>query len=380
MGGCQQRIPDAPALRLRADTRLSSLTVEQREPRRSHRHIRDGGNRRGALLVLLVVFLLVLGCVVAAGAYYSHCQGASGPQRPVHLTVREGTSGEEVVSQLHDLGVVRCGGIVGRILLRGTGDADAIRAGDFSLTTNMTFDDAVAVLATPPAAVPTVRLTIPEGYRLTEIADRVHDELGIEQEQFLALAERHDWSLAPYLPAGKGTEGFLFPETYRFAKGDTTASDVIQRLLDQFETEADTLEWSRAQGLGVTDFEVVTIASMIEREASVPSDRAKIAAVIYNRLSDGMPLGIDATVGYIDPDPSNGLTVSDFAIDSPYNTRLNAGLPPGPIASPGIASLRAALAPADVPYLYYVLCSADGHHRFSVSYDRFLSDKAECIG
>ncbi len=102
------------------------------------------------------------------------------------------------------------------------------------------------------------------------------------------------------------------------------------------------------------------IASMIEREARVPSDRAKIAAVIYNRLDKGMPLGIDATIGYIDPDPSNGLTVSDFEIDSPYNTRLHTGLPPTPIASPGIPSFRAALNPADVPYLYYVLCSSNG--------------------
>ena len=119
---------------------------------------------------------------------------------------------------------------------------------------------------------------------------------------------------------------------------------------------------------------------MIEREALLPSDRAKIAAVIYNRLADGMPLGIDATIGYIDPDPSNGLTVSDFAIDSPYNTRLHTGLPPTPIASPGIASLTAALAPAHVPYLYYVLCGADGHHKFSVSYNQFLADKASCLG
>jgi UPF0755 protein len=332
------------------------------------------------MLVLLVGFLLVLACVVAGGAYYGHCQGASGPQRPVHLTVEEGTSGEGVVSQLHDLGVVRCGGIVGRILLRSSGDADEIRAGSFTLTTNMAFDDAIAVLATPPAAVPTVRLTIPEGYRLTQIAVRVHEALGIAQDQFLALAERHDWSLPPYLPPGSGTEGFLFPETYRFAKADTTARDVIQRLLDQFLTESATLDWTPAERLGVSDFQVVTIASMIEREASVPADRAKIAAVIYNRLADGMPLGIDATVGYIDPDPSNGLTASDFEIDSPYNTRLHAGLPPTPIASPGIASLSAALAPADVPYLYYVLCSTDGHHRFSVSYDQFLTDKAECLG
>jgi UPF0755 protein len=332
------------------------------------------------LLALLVAFLVIVGGLVAVGAYYGYCKGAGGAREPVELTVDEGASGEQVVARLHDLGVVRCGGLVGRILLRGTGKADAIRSGTFTLTTNMTFGDAIEVLSTPPPPIPTVRLTIPEGYRLTQIAERVQEELGINADRFLALAQSNGWSIDPYLPAGKGTEGFLFPETYRFAEGSTSAKDVVQRLLQQFDTEAATLDWSHAAALDVSPYEIVVIASMIEREARVSSDRAKIAAVIYNRLADGMPLGIDATIGYIDPDPSNGLTVSDFEIDSPYNTRLHAGLPPTPIASPGIASLRAALAPADVPLLYYVLCGADGHHRFSVSYARFLRDKAACLG
>jgi peptidoglycan lytic transglycosylase G len=354
--------------------------VEQGQPRRSDRHDDpDGRSHRGALLGLLVAFLVLVGVVVAAGAYYGHCKDASGPKRDVAFTVEPGTSGEDVVSRLHDLGVVRCGGIVGRILLRGTGKADAIRAGDYTLSTNMTLDQAVDVLSTPPPAAPTVRLTIPEGYRLTQIAERAHEELGVDVAGFMTLAQSKEWTLDPFLPAGKGTEGFLFPETYRFSE-DTSAEDVIQRLLDQFATEAEGLDWADANALGVSDYEIVVIASMIEREAAVASDRAKIAAVIYNRLADRMPLGIDATVGYIDPDPTNGLTASDFEIDSPYNTRLHTGLPPTPIASPGIASLRAALAPADVPFLYYVLCGDNGEHRFSVSYDRFLSDKAECLG
>jgi UPF0755 protein len=130
----------------------------------------------------------------------------------------------------------------------------------------------------------------------------------------------------------------------------------------------------------VTPYQIVTVASMIEREARVPEDRPLIAAVIYNRLDRGMDLGIDATVEYIDPDPENGLTASDFRIHSPYNTRLHPGLPPTPIASPGLASLQAALDPAKVGYLYYVLCGADGHHVFSTSYDQFVKDKARCLG
>ncbi len=119
---------------------------------------------------------------------------------------------------------------------------------------------------------------------------------------------------------------------------------------------------------------------MIEKEYGVEADGPLISGVIHNRLRLGMTLGIDATLQYVDPDPSNGLTESDFHIDSPYNTRIHTGLPPTPIANPGRASLEAALNPAHVDYRYYVLCGADGHHAFSTSYDQFLRDKARCLG
>jgi len=332
------------------------------------------------MLALLVAFLVLVAGAVAAGLYYRRCKGASGPKRAVTFTVRDGTSGAQVVDQLSEQGVVRCGGLVGRILLGGTGEADRILAGTYRLTTNMTFDDAIAVLSTLPPPAPTVSVTIPEGYRLTQIAARVQEALGIPAKELLSSAMRRAWKLAPYLPAGRGTEGFLFPDTYDFVKADTTADDVVRRMLEHFGTEVDPLPWTNAKALGVTPYQVVVIASMIEREARVASDRAKIAAVIYNRLAEGMTLGIDATLLYDDPTPDGELSASDLRSNSPYNTRLRKGLPPTPIASPGLPSLRAALQPADVPYLYYVLCGSDGRHRFSVTYDRFLRDKAACLG
>jgi UPF0755 protein len=355
--------------------------VEQGQPRRSDRHgDPDGRSHRGAFLALLVAFLVLVGGVVAAGAYYGHCKGASGPKREVSFTVEPGTSGEEVVSRLHDLGVVRCDGIMGRILLRATGRAGEIRAGSYALTTNMTLDEAVDVLSTPPAAVPTVRLTIPEGYRLTQIADRVRQELGIAEDQFLTLAQSKDWSLDPYLPSGKGTEGFLFPETYEFVKKGTTANDVIRKLLDQFAVEARNLPFANATALGLTPYQIVIVASMIEKEVKVDADRPLVAAVIYNRLSHDMTLGFDSTVAYIDPNPADGLTSADFRIHSPYNTRLSAGLPPTPIASPGRASLAASLSPAHTTDLYFLDCRGRDRLVFSSTYDQFLRDKAACLG
>jgi UPF0755 protein len=274
--------------------------------------------------------------------------------------------------------VVRCG-LVSRIELKRRGGS--IEAGTYHLTTSMTLDDAFDRLDAGPVAPPSVRLTIPEGWRLTQIASRVDEVLHVPAKDFLAAAESGDYALEPYLPAGtKSLEGFLFPNTYRFPVRGVDSADVITKLLQDFGAEARALPWAKAKSLGVSDYQVVTIASMIEREARVDRDRAKIAAVIYNRLKIGMPLGIDATLQYIDPDPSNGLTDSDLHIDSPYNTRLHAGLPPTPIASPGLPSLQAALQPANVDYLYYVLCGADGHHEFTNSYDRFLQLKAQCLG
>ena len=322
--------------------------------------------------------------VLAGGAslaYYRWCQGAGGAQRPVSFTVPQGATDIETVNALSDQGVVRCGGTAARVMLALRGDGSALEAGEYQLTTNMTPDDALKVLEKGPPPVPVVDVTIPEGYRLTQIAARVAAALKIPEKQFLNVAQSGTFSLPPYLPKGAASlEGFLFPKTYEFDKHGTSPKDVISTLLDQFKQEAKGLPWSNAQQLGVTPYQVVTIASMIEREAQVPADRPKIAAVIYNRLAKHMTLGIDATLQYVDPNPSDGLTESDLKIDSPYNTRLSKGLPPTPIASPGLPSLRAALEPAQTNDLYYVLCGTDGHHVFATTYAQFLQLKSQCLG
>ncbi len=330
-----------------------------------------------------IAFVLVTGLTVAAGTrYYSWCQGSGGAQTAVSFTVPQGAAGDDVMTALHEQGVIRCSGIVGRALLHRSGKASEIRAGTYDLTTNMTLDAVLAVLTKAPPPVPTVRLTIPEGYRLTQIADRVQQVLGIPAKKFLATANSGAYSLPPYLPQGTATpEGFLFPQTYQFAKKQTSADDVISRLVQEFGTEVASEPWQNAEKLGVTPYDVIVIASMIEREAKVDGDRPLIAAVIYNRLKLNMTLGIDATLLYDDPTPGDGeLSASDLLSNSPYNTRVHTGLPPTPIASPGLKSIDAALNPANVDYLYYVLCGADGSHKFSSDYGTFLQDKARCLG
>jgi UPF0755 protein len=333
--------------------------------------------RNRALGVSMVVLLVLAGLGIAATRYYGWCSEASGPQQPVTFRVAKGASGAEVVDDLHEQGVVRCG-LVSEWLLRRSGLQDEFRAGSFDLTTNMTPDAAFAALTEAPDPVPTVRLTIPEGYRLTQIADRVQETLGIPTAAFLKATQSKDLALPPYLPGDASSiEGFLFPETY-FVREDATADSIVKRLLDQFGTEAESLPWQNAQALGVTSYEVVTIASMIEKEAALDRERPIIAGVIYNRLKADMNLGIDATLLYDDPTPDGQLSFSDLEHDSPYNTRLNSGLPPTPIASPGRASLEAALNPADTPYFYYVLCGEDGHHAFAVNAAGHEANRFRC--
>jgi UPF0755 protein len=337
--------------------------------------------RRIALSVALLLFLALLGAVAWGASYYRTCtRGGDGPRRTVAFTVARGETGQEVVDELHRREVIPCGGLVGNWLLRATGKADRIRVGEYRLTTGMTLDQAIRVLTTPPPEVPTVELVIPEGYRLTQIAEEVERQLKIPAERFLRVLDG-DLSLPPYLPKdAPSVEGFLFPKTYEFVKADLSARLVAERMLEQFEIEAEKLPLDRLDRLDVSPYELVIIASMIEEEARVERDRRLIAGVIYNRLRIGMALGIDATLLYDDPTPDGQLSSSDLESPSPYNTRIHAGLPPTPIASPGAASLLAALTPADTDFLYYVLCGEDGHHRFAETHRQHIRNVDACLG
>jgi UPF0755 protein len=349
-------------------------------PRRADRHAHRDRPRRFSLLILFLALAgLVVGLVMAS-RYYEGCKrAADGAGRDVTFTVDDGATAEQVVDRLATERVIPCGGFVGNLLMRGTGKSAEIRAGTYTLTTGMTLDEAVEVLTTPPRDVPTSDVLIPPGYRLTQIAEAVEESLGIPADEFLARAGEGSFSLPEALPKGASLEGFLWPETYRIPTRDD-ADAVIQRLLDQFSEETVGLPWDNAESLDVTPYEIVVIASMIEKEAAVQRDRPLIAGVIYNRLREGMTLGIDATLLYDDPTPDGELSTADIETDGPYNTRLRAGLPPTPIASPYLWSLRAALEPADTPYFYYVLCGDDGGHRFAVTYDQHLANVDACLG
>jgi uncharacterized YceG family protein len=191
--------------------------------------------------------------------------------------------------------------------------------------------------APPPVELKTVTVTIPEGYDRAQTAELAR-EAGLR---------------GSYLKASRGHEGFLFPDTFELER-HAPAADLVQLQLDDFKRRVKGVDMAYARSKNLTTHDVVTIASMIEHEAALEGQRKLVAAVIYNRLHDGMPLGIDSTIRFATRNYTKPLTETELAIPSPYNTRLNMGLPPGPIGSPGLASIEAAAHPAKVDYLYYV--------------------------
>ena len=324
-------------------------------------------------LVLLVI-LLILGGM--AGGLYVYATGASGGSEPVTVTIPQGATAEEVAQILADAGVVRSA-LAFRVVASLRGLGGSLLAGTYELSTNMTVSEALGSLREGPPEPETVTVTFPEGLELPQVAEVASEGLGIPAQAFQRLAESGAFALPPYLPEGTETiEGFLFPKTYSFPP-DADAEDVVLRLLAQFEEEAAGLAWARAEQLGLSPYEVVIVASLIEREARVAADRDKVSAVIHNRLEAGMPLQIDATVQYALPEENRLLTEDDYRYPSPYNTYLHPGLPPTPIASPGLASLKAALQPADADYLYFVVIDESGRHAFAETYEEFLQLKAE---
>jgi peptidoglycan lytic transglycosylase G len=215
----------------------------------------------------------------------------------------------------------------------------------------------------PPPLAPelkTVTVTIPEGYTREETAQLAHGA-GLR---------------GSYMKASRGHEGFLFPDTFELERG-APAADLVQLQLEDFKRRVVGVDMDYARSKNLTTRDVVTIASMIEREAQIEKERPLIAAVIYNRLHEGVPLGIDATIRFATGNYDEPLTESELAVDSPYNTRTNGGLPPGPIGNPGLASIEAAAHPAKVDYLYYVAKpGACGEHSFSSSSAEFEADAA----
>ena len=333
---------------------------------------------RGRAVVVFLLLTLVVG-PVAGGYVYGRSIGFFGdsePGRRVSIRIPNGSSAQEVGEILEDEGVIDSA-LGFRLTVLVDGGFEDVQAGRYELVQGLTARDALAALTEEgPLGEEFETVTFPEGFWLTDFATALDETTELSGDRFLEIATSGKVG-SELLPEGVTTlEGMLFPSTYQVVQRDTERI-VVERLLEQMESEMERLDFTaRADALGVTPYEALIVASMIEAEAAIDADRDKISRVIYNRLEQGIMLGIDATVLYALGEHKEELTVTDLAIDSPYNTRQVAGLPPTPIGAPGSASLEAAVALADGDWVYYVLADCEGHHAFSVEYSDFLEDKA----
>jgi uncharacterized YceG family protein len=290
------------------------------------------------------------------------------------VTIPKGSSVAEVGDLLDSEGVISSSTLF-QLRVTLAGKRSELYPGRFVLAEGMSYGAAIDALSTAPVKAATT-VTIPEGYSRAQTAPLV-EEAGLTGSYMDESVRSKYLNPAKYGGTdAKNLEGFLFPDTFEL-KPHAPAADLVQLQLQDFKRRIKGVDMSYARSKNLTTYDVLTIASMVEREAQLESERPLIAAVIYNRLHDGMTLGIDATIRFATGNYTEPLTESQLATDSPYNTRLNAGLPPGPINSPGLASIEAAAHPAKVGYLFYVVKPGTcGEHSFSTTEAEFQADVA----
>lgn len=300
---------------------------------------------------------------------------AGDPAAVVELEIAPGENATAVVARLASLGVVE-NDVLLRSYLQYRGLDKEIEAGNYTIQGSMTLREIGDLLQRAELDIQTI--TILEGWRREQIAEAVsRSKMNISAEAFLRATEKSPdgASLSEAIPVFATLEGFLFPDTYAIDQ-EMSASEFVNRLLDNFEVRVDDATQLGFFNQGLDLYQAVTLASIIEREAIVDDERRTIAGVFLNRFAMGMNLEADPTVQYALGNQPEGnwwkapLSLADLNVDSPYNTYLYPGLPPGPIANPGLGALQAVADPEETQYLYFrAMCDGSGRHAFAVTFE-----------
>jgi UPF0755 protein len=331
---------------------------------------------------------IVLAVIVVIGilglSLYGSYQGALKPIDPkntkeMEFKVESGATTDDIAEALEEKGLTRKA-LYFKIRSKLMGYDGNYREGIYALTKAMSMDNIMQELITGTKNTSLVKFTVREGLTTKQTIDElVKKGLGTKKEFMNEIMNgKFDYKFLADAPKNENRlEGFLYPNTYEVYK-EATPHDVLDVMLAQFDKEFTEEYYERAKEVNVTVYEAVTVASMIEKEASLDEEKPMVARVIYNRLNINMRLQIDATIQYALPEPKQFLLYSDLEIDSPYNTYKHDGLPPTPICSPQISYIKAALYPAANDYLFYVLKPAlDGSHNFAATDDEFEKYKKE---
>ncbi len=321
-------------------------------------------------LFLLIFILLAISGMLSYALFGDRGTTVAPKERlDVYITVQPGMTATDIGKLLEQRGVIGSRQKFWLIAKLG-GSEGQFKAGTYQMYVNMPIREALDVLVGGEASM--VRFTIPEGFSVREIAARLDKEGVVSGKEFLEKAK----TFGPYRymqahrQALYRAEGFLFPDTYEVEPG-TTPEAIMQMMVHNFDERLTDKMRERAKKMDLSIYELITLASLVEKEARFEEDRPMIAQVFLKRLELNMPLQSDTTIQYLLDAPKEDVTYKDTEIESPYNTYQHYGLPPGPIANPGIASIEAVLYPADTDYLYFV-ADRGGHNHYSKSYNEHL--------
>jgi UPF0755 protein len=313
----------------------------------------------GGLLILLLLLV---------GVGFSYFDSQSLPvdinsKQTRIIKVSPGMTSSDIGTLLASQGLIRDRNVF-LIAAKMQGLDKALQAGEYAMSPSMNLNRVIEVMAKGQTAYQ--EFTVPEGYTIDQIAALLAEKGLADKEKFLSLAKR--MAPADYGVDRAGVkyrmEGFLFPDTYRVSRG-ASEEDIMAIMVNQFRRQFSPDLQDKAKISGLSVYDLMILASLVEREAQLAHERPMVARVFLNRIKIGMPLQSCATIQYILGYPKEELTIADTQLPSPYNTYIHPGLPPGPVASPGLPSIKAVLAPADGDWLYFVVDGKTGGHRFS---------------
>ncbi len=337
---------------------------------------KGSGNRQVfSILSMAGILLLIAGMAVGLFWYTNRLDSVEpGNAKSVVVKVRPGMTTGDIADILNERNLIRDKNAF-LLAAKRAGLDKSLQAGEYALSRNMDVRQMIEIMAKGKTIYS--QFTVPEGYTVEQIAIMLEEKGLARKDRFLALAQN-------YAPFDKESsrpnvkyraEGFLFPETYRINQG-AGEEEILQMMAGEFLRQFTPELQEKARASGLAAYEVIVLASLIEREVQLAKERPIVARVFLNRIQLGMPLQSCATIQYILGYPKEELTIADTQLPSPYNTYLHPGLPPGPVASPGLSSIRAALNPSEGDWLYFVVDGKTGGHRFS----RTLAEHEAAIG
>ena len=370
-------------------------TPEEQEQIRRERRLKKRRKERRRRKIITFFVSLILLTLLAFGGFELAKKMMSQPASPdgsettsaltgetVEIVIPEGATTQDIAKLLKDNDLIKS--VFKFRLDSKMNDYDGTyRQGTYQVDKGLTSLEMMALFQKGSTVPDGIKVTVQEGLNTKEIAAKLEELEVVTAEEFIneANSGEFDYEFLKDLPAKTERmyrlEGYLFPDTYYFPEG-TTAHDVVNQMLKRFDKELTEERNAAIAASGFTLDEIVTMASVIEKEIQVPEERAVASGVIRNRLKADMPLQMDATVLYAKGEVKEDVLEDDLTVDSPYNTYKNKGLPIGPIGNPGSASLEAAIFPDDNNYIYYVLeKKGSGNHIYTETYEEFLEAKAK---